>query len=162
MCKFLRESFFKATYNTKAAYKLWTRCMCTFPSASTQTAKVNWLPSFCVVRSFEKEDFLKNSCILSCLVQLKSILLNLLCIFFFLGGGLDCWQSTLFQLLLSWFYHWVSSATQSTLVAKANLKQLKSSTQHDFNTRVLWQMDMSAESYVTQSSLSYVAFTYNI
>ena len=35
----------------------------------------------CVVRRFEKEDFLENSCILSCLGQLKSILFNLLCIF---------------------------------------------------------------------------------
>ena len=36
---------------------------------------------FCVVHSFEKEDFLENSCILSCFVQLISILLNLACVF---------------------------------------------------------------------------------
>ena len=36
---------------------------------------------FCVVRSFEKEDFLENLRILSCLIQVKSIIFNLLCVF---------------------------------------------------------------------------------
>ena len=49
----------------------------------TGERSVNWLfVYFCVVRSFEKEDFLKkNSCILSYLVLLKSVLFNLLCVF---------------------------------------------------------------------------------
>ena len=47
----------------------------------------SWLPTFWekkavyVVRSFEKEDFLKHSRILSCFVKLKNVLLNLLCVF---------------------------------------------------------------------------------
>ena len=36
---------------------------------------------FGVARSFQKEDFLENSRILSCLVQLKSVLFNLLYVF---------------------------------------------------------------------------------
>ena len=42
---------------------------------------VNWLFFFFyIVRGFEKEDFIENSHILSCFVQLKSVLLNLLCV----------------------------------------------------------------------------------
>ena len=49
-------------------------------TASIQLAKDQWTVCFCVVHSLEKEDFLKNVCILSCFVQLKSILSNLLCV----------------------------------------------------------------------------------
>ena len=44
-----------------------------------------------------KKDFLENSCILSCFVQLKSILFNLLCVFdFFHSAG----SQLLFRLIL--------------------------------------------------------------
>ena len=56
------------------------------PSASIQVS--NWqkisrliVCYFYVVRSFEKEVFLEYSRILSCLVRLKSVLFNLLCVF---------------------------------------------------------------------------------
>ena len=42
--------------------------------SSIKLAKDNCVCVFCVVRSFEKEDFLENSPILSCLVQLKNVL----------------------------------------------------------------------------------------
>ena len=35
---------------------------------------------FYVVRSLEKQDFVENSYILSCFVQLKSVVFNLLCV----------------------------------------------------------------------------------
>ena len=50
-----------------------------------------------IVRSLEKEDFLENLHILSCLVQLKSVLFNLLCV---LDLFSECRQSTLFQTFL--------------------------------------------------------------
>ena len=52
---------------------------------------------FYVVRSLEKEDFLENSHVLSCIVQLKSVLFSLLCVldFFFFS---ERWQSALFQI----------------------------------------------------------------
>ena len=56
----------------------------TYASASIQAS--NWqkiselIDCFCVVYSFEK-DFLENSRILSCFVQLKSVLFDLLCVF---------------------------------------------------------------------------------
>ena len=48
------------------------------------------LNCFCVVHSYEKEDFLENSCILSCSVQFKSILFNLLCVFDHTCGRVYC------------------------------------------------------------------------
>ena len=65
-------------------------------TASIQLAKDQWTVCFCVVHSLEKEDFLKNVCILSCFVQLKSILSNLLCVSDLFS---EHWQSTLFQVL---------------------------------------------------------------
>ena len=50
---------------------------CPLPSASIQLAKDKWVVCFRVVGSFEKEDVLENTRILSCFVQLKSILFNL-------------------------------------------------------------------------------------
>ena len=57
---------------------------------SIADAEINLLSFFFnVVRGLEKEDFLENSRILPCLVQLKSVLLNLLCVFdlFFRNAG---------------------------------------------------------------------------
>ena len=53
---------------------------------------------FYVVRSVEKEDFLENLHVLSCFVQLKSVLFNLLCV---LDPFSELRQSTLFQV----FFH---------------------------------------------------------
>ena len=49
---------------------------------------------FYVVHSLEKEDFLENLHVLSCFVQLKTILFNLLCVVDLFS---EHWQSTLFE-----------------------------------------------------------------
>ena len=77
-----------------------------FSYASVQAS--NWqkisklIVYFCVVHSFKKEDRLENSHILSCLVQLKSVLFNLLCVFFIFG------YNTFFLLLLPLFFFFLS------------------------------------------------------
>ena len=53
---------FKATYKKRAILH----------SAIDQVAKEKWIVCFCVVRSFEKEEFLENSHILSRFVQSKA------------------------------------------------------------------------------------------
>ena len=61
----------------------------------------------CVVHSFKKEDFLKNSHILSCLVRLKSILLNLLCVFdlFQNTGSQHCFRFYFFLYYYHFHHH---------------------------------------------------------
>ena len=66
MCKFLRIS----------SYALFLVL-----ASKHSTGKSNFTVYLCVVRSLEKEDFLENLCILSCFVQLKSVLFNLFCVF---------------------------------------------------------------------------------
>ena len=82
---------YDASHPLRHALYFSTSISCPFPCASVQAS--NWqkisklIVYFCVVRSFEKEDFLQNSRILSCLVQLKDILFNLLCVF-------DSWRAS--------------------------------------------------------------------
>ena len=56
------------------------------PSASIQASnrqkRSELIDCFCVVRSFNKEDFPENLRIFSCFSQSESVLLNLLCVFF--------------------------------------------------------------------------------
>ena len=64
-----------------AKISLWNNA----PPASFQAPKWQKLSKFivyfCVVRSFEKEDFLENARILSCFAQFKSVLFNILRVF---------------------------------------------------------------------------------
>ena len=69
------------------------------PSASIQLAKDKQLVYLCFVRSFQKKkkkDFLQYSRILSCIVQLKSVLFNLLRV-------VDLFQKAGSQLCLRFF-----------------------------------------------------------
>ena len=65
------------------------RVLCPFPSAGIVAS--NWhkiselIVCFGLVSSFEKEDFLENSRILSCFIQLKSVVFSLLNIFYLLN-----------------------------------------------------------------------------
>ena len=56
-----------------------------------------WHSGHYVVRSLENEDFLENSHVLSCFVQLKSVLFNLLCVLDFFPP--ERWQSAVFKNL---------------------------------------------------------------
>ena len=52
---------------------------------------------FCVVCSFEKEDFLESSRILSTFAQLKTVLYNILCVF-------EYWQLMHVKLASEWWF----------------------------------------------------------
>ena len=67
-----------------------TSVLCPLPSTSIKLAKDKGGVCFCAVSCFEKEDYLENSCILSCFVRIKGILFNLLCVFdLFTQGSAD-------------------------------------------------------------------------
>ena len=60
--------------------------------------KAKWINCFFLCCTWlEKEDFLETLHVLSCLVQLKSVLFNLLCV---LDPFSERWQTTLFQMFL--------------------------------------------------------------
>ena len=90
---------------------------------------------FCAVRSFENEDFLESSRIMSCLVQLNSVLFNLLCvldqkemIFVFNVVGAKysfCLSGSLYMLLFI-------ERTPSLSCVKATLKQYISKSERYF------------------------------
>ena len=68
--------FFRATYNRKTAkHTISLLSLCQFDAGMLAEGVC-----FYVVRSLEREDFLENSHVLSCIVQSKSVLFNLLCV----------------------------------------------------------------------------------
>ena len=71
-------------------------CIVTYSEWRKQTIRPWLVVYFCVVLCFDKDDFLENSRILSCLAQLKSVLLNLLCafdlLFFFRTLAVNCFR----------------------------------------------------------------------